>query len=475
MEWRMMSQEEPTVFIVDDDEAVRKGLSRLMEAEDLRVEAFDSAQAFLDFHDQSQVGCLVLDVRMPGMSGLKLQDELVERDIDMPVILITGHGDMPMAVEAVKKGAFDFLEKPVGDQVLLEKIQEALAKDAELRRKRAEQEKENLAKFPSENPYPVLRVYCDGTVLYANPASTTLLRDNKSRIGRSAPQDWLPLVQDVLKSGRVQRMEIEHAGRVFAFRAVPVTDAGYVNFYGVDITEQKEADRKLLDHQAQLKSLASQLTLAEERERRRIAVALHDQICQSLAVSKIKLEESCDSLTVCDNSNALEDVCKLIDQAIADTRSLTFELSSPILHELGFEVAVASWLTEEMEHKHGIATEFENDEQPKPLEDDVRALLFRNVRELLTNVVKHAQANKVKVSIRKAASQLQVSIEDDGRGFGPAEVSAKPIATKAFGLFSIRERLEQLGGDFEIESEPGHGCRVTMMAPLKQGQVTGRG
>ncbi len=135
-----MTQVEATVFIVDDDEAVRKGLGQLMEAVNHKVKMFDSAQMFLDSYDQSQAGCLLLDVRMPGMSGLQLQDKLAERGINIPIIFITGHGDLPMAVEAVKKGAVDFLEKPVGDQALLDKIQEALAKDIELRQKHAEQE-----------------------------------------------------------------------------------------------------------------------------------------------------------------------------------------------------------------------------------------------------------------------------------------------------------------------------------------------
>lgn len=134
-----MPQSKPAVFIVDDDEAVRKGLSKLMESVGLCTKTFESAQAFLDSYDPSQAGCLLLDVRMPGMSGLRLHDILVEKGVTIPVIFITGHGDLSMAVEAVKKGAFDFLEKPVGDQKLLDKIQEAIAEDGRLRQKQSEQ------------------------------------------------------------------------------------------------------------------------------------------------------------------------------------------------------------------------------------------------------------------------------------------------------------------------------------------------
>lgn len=128
---------EPTVFVVDDDEAVRKALKLLIESAGMRVETFCSADEFLASHDLSRPGCLVLDIRMPGMSGLTLQDQLIARRITIPVIMITGHGDVAMAVGAVKKGAIDFIQKPFDDQMLLDRVQQALHLDAEHRRERA--------------------------------------------------------------------------------------------------------------------------------------------------------------------------------------------------------------------------------------------------------------------------------------------------------------------------------------------------
>jgi len=149
-------------------------------------------------------------------------------------------------------------------------------------------------------------------------------------------------------------------------------------------------------------------------------------------------------------------------------------LSYPILYELGFEAAVAEWLTEHIQEKHGIETGFEDDGQPKPLDDDIRALLFRNVRELLINVVKHAQARRVKVTTRSVKDQIRISVEDDGVGFDPVEVTAMAAKRAEFGLFSIRKRLEQLGGLFEVVSAPGRGARITMTAPLKYKGNEGR-
>lgn len=129
--------EEPTVFVVDDDRAMRKSLRWLIESVDLRVETFESAREFLDQYQLHRPGCVVLDVRMPGMSGLELQDHLREHEINIPIIIITGYGDVPMAVRAMKGGALDFIEKPVCDQVLLEHIHDAIEIDQKRRRIRA--------------------------------------------------------------------------------------------------------------------------------------------------------------------------------------------------------------------------------------------------------------------------------------------------------------------------------------------------
>jgi two-component system response regulator FixJ len=134
-----MKEHAPTVFIVDDDEAVRNSLRLLLKSVGLAAVALPTAQDFLSKYDPKQPGCLILDVRMPGMSGLELQEQLNVRGAMIPVIFITGHGDIPMAVEAMQQGAFDFLQKPFRDQDLIDRIQRALTKDqtnrAELKEK----------------------------------------------------------------------------------------------------------------------------------------------------------------------------------------------------------------------------------------------------------------------------------------------------------------------------------------------------
>jgi len=120
----------PTVFVVDDDAAVRDSLRLLLRSVNLTVESFASGQEFLDAYEEDRPGCLLLDIRMPIMSGLELQQKLNERHSILPIIFITGHGDVPMAVEAMQAGAVDFIQKPFPDQDLLDRLQQALDKDA---------------------------------------------------------------------------------------------------------------------------------------------------------------------------------------------------------------------------------------------------------------------------------------------------------------------------------------------------------
>ena len=128
---------QPTVHIVDDDPAIRKSLRWLIESIGLPGKLHPSAQAFLEAYDASVPGCVVLDVRMPGMSGLDLQERLRELGHQIPVIIVTGYGDVPMAVRAMKAGAIDFIEKPVSDQILLDHIQRAIAADVDNHQRQA--------------------------------------------------------------------------------------------------------------------------------------------------------------------------------------------------------------------------------------------------------------------------------------------------------------------------------------------------
>jgi len=134
-----MKNQPPAVYIVDDEEAVCDSLRALVNSVGLPIRSFANAQEFLDFYRNDFPGCLLLDIRMPGISGLALQEELLARQATLPIIFITGHGDIPMAVAAVKKGAMDFVEKPFDDERILALVRGALELDA-ARRQTAERQ-----------------------------------------------------------------------------------------------------------------------------------------------------------------------------------------------------------------------------------------------------------------------------------------------------------------------------------------------
>ena len=272
-------------------------------------------------------------------------------------------------------------------------------------------------------------------------------------------------------------VDIEGNESWFHSTLVPVDDEEgrieYILVVSIDTTERRRAEQQVIDNQAQLKSLASELVLAEERERNRIAVHLHDDICQNLAYSKMKLQMTHAALDDPIHLDDMTEVSDTLTRMMQDVRTLTFELSSPVLTEFGLEAAVSQWLTEQIEQKHGIATTFTDDGQAKPLKEDIRALLFRSVRELLANVVKHSKAKRVEVNIFRAEDQVVISFQDDGIGFSPDKVVVG-TSTGGFGLFSVRERLSQLGGSLDIDSEPGQGCKSVLRAPLQQSNLEER-
>jgi PAS domain S-box-containing protein len=234
-----------------------------------------------------------------------------------------------------------------------------------------------------------------------------------------------------------------------------------------DITARKVAEEKVDLYQRQLRTLASELLFTEERERRRLATDLHDSIGQALAISKLKLDALRTAVPSTSLAGDVNEICGLLDQAIQQTRSLTFELSPPVLYELGLVPALES-LVEQTERRYSLRIHFMGDNRPKPISEDLAVLLFRAVQELLVNVVKHAKSQKARVAVVTEGEHVRIRVEDNGVGFDASEVDSHEDRARRFGLFSIRERLHHLGGNVEIVSNPGRGTQVSLTAPLKQ-------
>jgi signal transduction histidine kinase len=213
-----------------------------------------------------------------------------------------------------------------------------------------------------------------------------------------------------------------------------------------------------------LRKMIFKVSKLEEDERRHIAEDLHDHIGQNLAISKIKLKTLKEASMP--SAAAIDDILELIDETIAYTRSLTFELSPPILHQLGFVPAV-EWLAEQFRNKYGLITEVASEGDLHDIETEKSVVLFKTVRELLHNIVKHASAEKATIKIKKDDKNLCVMIEDDGIGFNTESINAYGKNESAFGIFNIQERIAYFKGTFNIESERLRGTKIEIMVPLE--------
>jgi len=230
-----------------------------------------------------------------------------------------------------------------------------------------------------------------------------------------------------------------------------------------DISERRRKENRLQTYQKQLRALTEDLSLSEERERRRIAAGLHDQVGQWLAVCRMKLGGLKNEILTDEAGKDLAEIDRLIGQIIKDTRNLIFELSPPILYELGL-VPALQWLGERIAREHDLFVDVSEDGAAQILPDELKFFLFEALRELLFNVIKHAQASKAEVMINWRDGGVEIIVRDDGVG---CEGDVLEVGeTAGFGLFHIRERLHNLGGTFAIHRNEGQGCEVSLALPI---------
>jgi PAS domain S-box-containing protein len=239
-----------------------------------------------------------------------------------------------------------------------------------------------------------------------------------------------------------------------------------------DVTEHNRMDKELqvlheaLEHRAaQLQSLASDLTLTEHRERRRLAQLLHDHLQQLLYAARLSVTTLRRRVCNKDLQNMIQHLDTLLGQCIEESRSVTMELSPPVLYDAGL-VEALEWLSRQIQLNYGLSVEVESDVQAEPEAEDIKVLLFQSVRELLFNVVKHAGAQNASIKMSLTPDQqVRIDVVDKGVGFNVEHIQAGANHIAGFGLFSIRERLELMGGRLEVQTAAGEGTRASIFAP----------
>jgi PAS domain S-box-containing protein len=263
---------------------------------------------------------------------------------------------------------------------------------------------------------------------------------------RDSPSLWL-IVSDISASKRTQ-LELLELNATLEERVILGT---------------AEAERKA----AQMQALALQVTDAERRERRRVAQLLHDHLQQLLVACSLTLQSLRSRAIDKEMSDSLTSVISMVREAIKASRTVAADLSPAVLYDRGLAAAL-EWQARSKREKYGLEVEVSADSSANPQNESLSAFLFQAVHELLFNIFKHAGTKRARVTMaRPEPDRIEIRVEDEGRGCDPQTVDLEGLQVngEGFGLFSIKKRLELLGGSFTIESAPGRGCCVRLVVP----------
>jgi PAS domain S-box-containing protein len=252
-----------------------------------------------------------------------------------------------------------------------------------------------------------------------------------------------------------------------AWTATPMLGEQVIYCIARDVTEQKMAEKKVFDYQQRLKELSNQLLFAEEKQRRQIAADLHDDVGQLLASSRLQMAAIDHNMPKAEILDKIKVISNGLREAIQTTRNVIFELNPPQLNEIGLAAALSEWMEKEVSQKYDLRFNLNSDNQKYNMDNATRHLVFRSVRELLINVIKHAKASQVNVHLEQKKKSLKISIRDNGCGFN-YNPDVLRLKGSGFGLFSILERTESISGKVFIDSSPGKGTKVTLDIPLKK-------
>jgi two-component system NarL family sensor kinase len=234
--------------------------------------------------------------------------------------------------------------------------------------------------------------------------------------------------------------------------------------------EKNRIIRELEHKEYQLQQVAQRSIDAQEEERKRISRELHDGVVQLLSALKINLVGMLDDTQNIDQSN-LDKAVDIVSSSIRELRRISLDLRPPMLDELGF-VSTLYWLIDRFQQSSDLQVSFFPHSFPKDSPKQIELALFRVVQEALSNVDQHAQASQVRISMRAAGPVVELNISDDGIGFDPIYVFQSEDLESGIGLVSMRERIEALGGDIQVQSAPKNGTTIQIKVPIKKSRKT---
>jgi len=353
----------------------------------------------------------------------------------------------------------------------------------------------NSRRFPSENPSPVFRIAKDKIVLYANQAGQQLLKQYNCGPGAQAPEDWEKLISTALTSNTTHTLDLKCQQRVFSFTIIPVTESGYLNMYGLDVTEQRNAERKILKLNQELerrvadrtsrltktnkqllweivrrKRLEKDLLSVSEREQKRIGQELHDSVGQQftgIAFMAKVLEQKLVQKSLPQAADAAQ-IVKLVNEAIEQARALAKGLY-PIDLTGGTLTAALQELAGSVHKLFGVDCNFKSENRLKINSSTIAAHLYRIAQEAVANAIKHGKANSICIRLENGREKSVLTVENDGLDF-----PEKP-AEKGLGLHIMNHRADIIGAALQVNKADKGGTVVKCTFPNKSERIDTNG
>ncbi len=455
---------------------------------------------------------ILLDILMPEMNGYEVCKILKQQSSTkhIPILMISALGQNPTErTKGLNAGADAFISKPFSQDELRAQIDVVLRikKVEDLLRKRNEslelliknqttkylQSEERLLQISEHASEFYWEVDSNGIFTYVSPVIEKMLGVKPDAI--VGEKSYIDLFQ--LKSGKAKKSPIEASFlsnssfndceieiKPYKNKKIWLAVSGFsvfaqngkfFGFRGVcyDITKRKRAEialkkslNQIKTYQKKLKKLNAELTLAEEKERRRIAENLHDSLGQTLSLAYMKLSSIVNEGFSPGVKKEVTEISEMLNKAIAESRNITYDLSPPILYELGL-IPAFKWKLEKIQDEYGIKTTFAGEDSKIDIKQEFNIFLYRIVAELLNNAIKHAHADLIDVKVSKEKKFYYITVRDNGIGF------QKPLNKKAtmkggFGLLSITERLDNIKGHLDIRSENGKGTKAEIIIPINE-------
>ncbi|MFW6246094.1 MAG: response regulator [Tangfeifania sp.] len=502
------------ILAIDDNEINLVLLNQIFKLyyPDFKFMQATSGKAGIELALSEKPEIVLLDILMPEMNGYEvckiLKNENITRHI--PILMISALGQNPMErTKGLNAGADAFISKPFSQDELRAQIDVVLRikKVEDLLRKRNEslelsikdqankflQTEERFLQISEHALEFFWEVDSKGIFTYVSPVIEKMLNVKPDDIvGEKSYLELFQLKTEKTKKSSIETSFNEHSSfndceieiRLNSKNKIWLAVSGFSvfdkngKFYGFrgvsyDITKRKQAEialkqslKQIRSYQKKLKKLNTEVTLAEEKERRRIAENLHDSLGQTLSLAFIKLSSIVNEDYSPHVKKVINETSDMLNKAISESRTLTYDLSPPILYELGL-IPAFKWKLEQIQEKYRINTVLTGEEAKIDIRKEFNIFLYRIVTELLNNVIKHARADLIELKVRKEKKFYYITVQDNGIGF-KKQLNKKATMEGGFGLLSITERLDNIKGHLEIKSDIGEGTKATVIIPISE-------